>query len=74
VSLFRPPTAITLSSSTGSATATEELRSVGLCPLGALTQLSGSYGCLGGSLDDVGPESESWASEEWRPKIQSTTA
>ena len=36
VSWFRFPTAITLSSSTGSATATEEHRPVGACPLGAL--------------------------------------
>lgn len=94
MSLFRLPTATTFSSSTGSATATEELRPVGACRLGALTQPSGSYGRFGrsgghrplrdgpsvyglppiGSIEDVGPDNESWTSGERRLKIQSTTA
>src|SRR5262245_2869102 len=44
-----PPTAIRLSSSTGSATATEALRPVGPYRRGDLTGLSGSCGRLGGS-------------------------
>src|SRR5581483_3741471 len=77
------PTATTLSSSTGSGTATEALRPAGPYHLGALTPLSRSYGCLGGSgpgrlLRDApsvcGACRESSISEDRRLKIQSTTA
>src|SRR5262245_29843284 len=80
--LCGPPTAIRLSSSTGSATATEALRPVGPYRRGDLTGLSGSYGRFGGSGPShrlreapyvFGGWSESWTREE-RPKIQSTIA
>jgi hypothetical protein len=45
----RPPIAIRLSSSAGSATAADALRPVGPYRLGTLTGLSGSYGRVGES-------------------------
>src|SRR5262249_31340690 len=79
--LCSPPTATRLSSSTGSATATDAQRPVGPYRRGDLTGLSGSYGRFGGSgpshrlrddPDVFGACSESWTRDEVRPKIQAT--